>query len=57
LLACSEMPASDGAAAAVFAILQQPRNSQDRWIPDAATSAAARNDAQFSQDRVVALQT
>ncbi|PYK98809.1 MAG: hypothetical protein DME19_11085 [Verrucomicrobia bacterium] len=47
LLACSEMPVSDAAAAAVFAALQQPRNSDDRWIPDAATAAAARNDAGF----------
>jgi putative heme-binding domain-containing protein len=27
--------------------LQDARNSEDRWIPDAAASAAARNDAQF----------
>ena len=47
LLALSEMPASDAAAEAVFAMLQQPRNSEDRWIPDAATAAAARNDAGF----------
>src|SRR5881409_332528 len=47
LLACSEMPLSDPIAGAVFAMLQQPRNSEDRWIPDAATAAAARNDAAF----------
>ena len=47
LLACSEMPASEAAGAAVFAMLQEPRNSGDRWIPEAATSAAARNDAYF----------
>jgi putative membrane-bound dehydrogenase-like protein len=47
LLALSEMPASDSAASAVFAMLQKPENSDDRWIPDAATSAAARNDAGF----------
>jgi putative heme-binding domain-containing protein len=47
LLAVSEMPASAKAGAAIFAALQDPRNSEDRWIPDAATSAAARNDAGF----------
>jgi putative membrane-bound dehydrogenase-like protein len=47
LLACSEMPSSDDAAKAVFAILQEPANSNDRWIPDAATAAAAKNDAKF----------
>ncbi|MCI0745471.1 MAG: ThuA domain-containing protein [Verrucomicrobia subdivision 3 bacterium] len=47
LLAFSELPPSDAAAAAVLAALQEPRNSEDRWIPDAATSAAARNDAGF----------
>src|SRR5205085_10684301 len=26
-------------------MLQNPENSDDRWIPDAATSAAAKNDA------------
>ena len=41
------MPASDRAGAAVFAMLLKPENSEDRWIPDAATSAAARNDAAF----------
>src|SRR5437867_1095824 len=47
LLAVSEMPPSDNAAAGVLAMLQDPRNAEDRWIPDAATSAAARNDAGF----------
>jgi putative heme-binding domain-containing protein len=47
LLALSEMPPSPGAAAGVFAMLQDPRNAEDRWIPDAATTAAARNDAGF----------
>lgn len=47
LLTVSEMPASDAAARAVFAMLQEPKNSQDRWIADAATSAAAHNDAAF----------
>ena len=47
LLAVSEMPGSPGAARAVFAMLSEPRNAEDHWIPDAATSAAARNDADF----------
>ena len=47
LLACSELPASDAAASAVLAALQETRNAEDRWLPDAATSAAARNDAGF----------
>ena len=47
LLALSEMPASDAAGSAVLASLQEPRNSDDRWIPDAATTAAARSDSGF----------
>ncbi len=47
LLALSELPPSDAAASAVLAALQTPGNAEDRWIPDAATSAAARNDAGF----------
>ena len=47
LLACSELPPSDAAAAAVLAMLQEPRNAEDRWIPEAATSAAAQNDGGF----------
>ncbi len=47
LLAVSEMPPSENAAAGVFTMLQDPRNAEDRWIPDAATTAAARNDAGF----------
>lgn len=47
LLALSELPASEPAGGAVFAMLRAPENSQDRWIPDAATAAAARNDSGF----------
>ena len=47
LLALSEMPATDVAGEAVYAMLQQPRNADDRWLPDAATAAAARNDFSF----------
>jgi putative membrane-bound dehydrogenase-like protein len=47
LLAVSEMKPSDSAGAGVFAVLQDSLNSEDRWIPDAAASAAARNDSAF----------
>jgi putative membrane-bound dehydrogenase-like protein len=47
LLALAELPASDAAGGAVFAMLRKPENADDRWIPDAATAAAARNDAGF----------
>src|SRR5204863_688704 len=47
LLAISEMPAAQPAGEAVFAMLQERRNSTDSWISDAATSAAARNDLSF----------
>jgi len=47
LLALSEMPANEAAGAATFAMLQESQNSGDRWIPDAVTAAAARNDASF----------
>jgi putative membrane-bound dehydrogenase-like protein len=47
LLAISEMPPGDAAGAAIFATLEKPENAEDRWIPDAATTAAARNDAGF----------
>jgi inorganic triphosphatase YgiF len=47
LLAMAEMSASEEAGAAVFAMLSETRNSEDRWIPDAATCAAARHDAGF----------
>jgi len=47
LLAISEMPVTEAAGAALYAMLKDPRNSRDNWIPDAATSAAARHDAGF----------
>ncbi len=47
LLALAESPASEAAANGIFQMLQEPRNAEDRWIPDAATSAAAHNDAAF----------
>jgi len=48
LLALAEMPPSADAGAEVFRILGFPTNSRDdRWIPDAATAAAARHDTGF----------
>jgi putative heme-binding domain-containing protein len=49
LLALSEMPAVKEAAPALVALLQEPRNTEDRWIPRAAICAAARNDGEFLQ--------
>lgn len=51
-LALSDMPNTDSsltdrAGAAIFAALKQPRNADDRWIPDAITAAAATHDAGF----------
>jgi uncharacterized protein len=43
-LALAEMPADAKAARAIASALALPANLQDRWIPDAATSAAARHD-------------
>ncbi len=47
LLALADFPASELAGRATLAMLQDPRNSDDRWIPEAATAAAARNDTAF----------
>jgi putative membrane-bound dehydrogenase-like protein len=47
LLALSELPPSNQSGAAVLSMLQEPVNAEDRWIVDAAISAAARHDAGF----------
>ncbi|HTU23706.1 MAG TPA: PVC-type heme-binding CxxCH protein [Gemmataceae bacterium] len=47
LLALSEMPPSNDAGAAIHAELMAPENGKDRWIPLAATCAAARHDVGF----------
>lgn len=47
LLALSEMPSTERVGSAVFGFLQDPSNSEDRWLADAAATAAARNDAAF----------
>ena len=47
LLALADQPAAAEAAKAIAAALLEPRNANDRWIPDAATAAAANNGEQF----------
>ena len=47
LLALADLPASQAAGSAIFAALQDSANTEDRWIPDAAVAAAAKNDAAF----------
>jgi putative heme-binding domain-containing protein len=47
LLALSEMPPSDAAGAAAFAVLSAKDNATDRGLADAATIAAAKHDAGF----------
>ncbi len=49
LLAVSEMPAAQGLGQALVALLSEPRNATDRWIPGAAIAAAAPNDVAFLQ--------
>jgi putative membrane-bound dehydrogenase-like protein len=47
LLALSQMPPDEDAGAAVAQMVRRPENEKDRWIPDAATAAAARHDVGF----------
>lgn len=47
LLALSERTPSKEAGEAVFDFLKKPENADDKWLPDAATAAAARHDAGF----------
>lgn len=47
LLALAEMPPGEEAGRAILAMIARPDNLRDRWIPDAATSAAARHDVHF----------
>jgi len=49
LLSLAEMPASKDATVAVVALLQDPKNGNDRWISLAAIAAAARSDVEFLQ--------
>jgi putative membrane-bound dehydrogenase-like protein len=52
LLALSEMPGSRDAAQAIVALLQEPRNAGDLWIPNAAIAAAAASDLDFLEAAV-----
>ncbi len=47
LLALADQLATKAAGEAVVAVLSEARNSDDRWIPDAATCAAANNSEAF----------
>ncbi|MCB1097693.1 MAG: c-type cytochrome [Verrucomicrobiae bacterium] len=47
MLALAELPSRDAAGVAIFTALKEPRNADDRWIPDAATAAAAKHDTAF----------
>ena len=47
MLALSEMPPSKAAGIAIHTLLKAPENEKDRWIPLAATCAAARHHAGF----------
>jgi putative membrane-bound dehydrogenase-like protein len=49
LLAISDMPSQAEAGQAVLEMMQDTVNAEDAWIADAATTAAARNDAAFLQ--------
>jgi putative membrane-bound dehydrogenase-like protein len=47
LLALADLPPSPAAGRAVVAALADSENARDRWIPDAATCAAAKNAEHF----------
>jgi putative membrane-bound dehydrogenase-like protein len=47
LLALADQPSTPAAGEAIVAALCDPSNAGDRWIPDAATSAAANNSETF----------
>jgi putative membrane-bound dehydrogenase-like protein len=47
LLALADQPPTPAAGEAIVAALYDPMNASDRWIPDAATSAAANNSKTF----------
>jgi putative membrane-bound dehydrogenase-like protein len=47
LLALADQPPTAAAGRAVAAALADPANAADRWVPDAATCAAAKNSESF----------
>lgn len=46
-LALADLPPTPAAGKAILAAITAPENADDRWIPDAATTAAAHNSARF----------
>src|SRR5262249_61508330 len=56
LLALADQPAGEKAGAAIVDALSGPENANDRWIPDAATSAAAKNAEPFLRSLAAAKQ-
>ena len=46
-LALADQSSNEAAGAAIYQALQRPENANDRWLPEAATAAAARHDAGF----------
>jgi putative membrane-bound dehydrogenase-like protein len=57
LLALAEAMPSLESGKAVYAMLEKPENAGDRWIPDAATAAAARHDAGFLKAVLASMKT
>jgi uncharacterized protein len=47
LLALADRPATDAAGKAIVEAMGRPENATDKWIPDAATAAAAKNSVGF----------
>ncbi|KAA5547161.1 c-type cytochrome [Roseiconus nitratireducens] len=47
ILAMADLPAGEAAAGAIRSLLNDPNEMNDRWIPDAITSAAAHNSEAF----------
>lgn len=47
LLALADQPTTPTAGEAIVTALSDPKNTSDRWVPDAATSAAANNSETF----------
>jgi putative membrane-bound dehydrogenase-like protein len=50
LLALSETPADPRVGQAIAAMLARPENVFDKWLPDAATAAAAKHDVAFLEE-------
>ncbi|MGB7323790.1 MAG: PVC-type heme-binding CxxCH protein [Rubripirellula sp.] len=55
VLAVADLPASDRGASLVLDVINDPSAMADRWIPDAATSAAARNSGSLLKSLVTVI--